>query len=79
LAGLSNRFWFESIFSSVAGILAIITSFWHDWIEIVFGTDPDSGNGSAEWLVVSILLLVAVILAVGARYEWKRAQIVARS
>lgn len=79
LAGLRNRFWLESVFGSAAGILAIITFFWHDWIETVLGTDPDSGNGSAEWLAVSILLLVAVMLAVGARYEWKRAQIASSS
>jgi hypothetical protein len=76
--GLRSRFWLESVLGSATGILAIITLFWHDWIEAVFGIDPDSGNGSAEWLAVSILLFLAVLLAAGARREWRRAQPAAR-
>jgi hypothetical protein len=53
-------------------MLAVITLFWHDWIEAVFRIDPDSGGGSAEWLIVVVLLLVTVALAVGARHEWRR-------
>jgi undecaprenyl pyrophosphate phosphatase UppP len=76
-SGLRHRFWLESIFGSVSGILAIITVFWHDWIEVVFGTDPDSGNGSAEWLAVLVLFLLTAALAVGARREWRRARLAA--
>jgi hypothetical protein len=61
----------------VTGIVAIITLFWNDWIEAVFGVDPDNGNGSAEWLVVLILLFLTVALALGARLEWRRAKLVA--
>ncbi len=68
------RFWLESIVGSITGIMAVVTFFWHDWIETVFGVDPDKGSGSAEWLVVVILLLVTVMLAVVARLEWRRAQ-----
>jgi hypothetical protein len=73
--GLRLRFWLESVLGSVIGILAIVTLFWHDWIEAVFGVDPDKGNGSAEWLVVVILLVVTATLAVGARIEWRRARL----
>jgi hypothetical protein len=78
LSGLRYRFWLEFIFGSASGIVAIITLFWHDWIEVVFGTDPDSASGSAEWLVVFSLLLISVALAAGARHEWRRAQVAAR-
>jgi len=74
-SGLRLRFWLESVLGSITGILAIVTLFWHDWIETVFGADPDKGNGSAEWLVVAVLLLVTVTLAVGARVEWRRARL----
>jgi hypothetical protein len=50
--------------------------FWQDWIETLFGVDPDGGNGTAEWLIVLILLLLASVLAVRARLEWRRAQAV---
>jgi undecaprenyl pyrophosphate phosphatase UppP len=71
---LRYRFWWESIVGSITGIMAVVTLFWHDWIETVFGVDPDKGSGSAEWLVVVILLLVTVVLAVAARLEWRRGQ-----
>jgi tetrahydromethanopterin S-methyltransferase subunit E len=77
-SGLRHQFWLESISGSVTGIAAVITLFWHDWIEAVFGIDPDSGNGSAEWLIISVLLIVTVALAVGGRREWRRAELAAR-
>ena len=76
-SGLRYRFWLESIFGSITGVAAVVTLFWHDWIEAVFGVDPDKGSGSAEWLVVLILLLLTVAFAAGARLEWRRAQFAA--
>ena len=75
-SGLRIRFWIESVFASATGVLAIVTTFWPDWIESVFGSDPDHGNGSAEWLVVAVLAVVTVALVAGARYEWRRARVV---
>ena len=72
---LSRRFWLETVAGSITGCLAIITLFWPDWIEAVFGVDPDHGNGSAEWLAVIVLLLITIVLAIGARIEWRRAQL----
>ena len=77
-SGLRRRFWLESICGSVTGMLAVITLFWHDWIEAVFRVDPDSGNGSAEWLAVLVLLIATVALASGARREWRRAGLATR-
>lgn len=34
--GLRHKLWLESIPGSVTGVLAIVTTFWRDWIEIVF-------------------------------------------
>jgi len=77
-SGLRRRFWLQSICGSVTGIVAVITLFWHDWIEAVFKIHRDSGNGSAEWLIVLVLLLATVTLASGARREWRRAELAAR-
>jgi hypothetical protein len=76
-SGLRRRFWLESVLGSITGAVVVITLFWHDWIEIIFGVDPDEGNGSAEWLVVVILLAATVVLALGARLEWRRARLAA--
>lgn len=72
--GLRSRFWVESILASVTGILAIVTIFWQDWIEAVFGVDPDHGSGSAEWAAVVVLALAAAGFAAGARIEWRHAR-----
>src|SRR5215467_13455829 len=54
-----------------AGVLGILTIFWHDWIEALTGQDPDQHNGSAEWLVVAGLLAVAVTAGLTARRHWR--------
>ena len=74
---LRHRFWLESILGSATGIAAIVTLFWHDWIEVVAGTDPDHGNGSAEWLAVLVLAVITIALAAGAWHEWRHAQLCA--
>jgi undecaprenyl pyrophosphate phosphatase UppP len=55
----------------VAGILGILTIFWHDWIEALTGWDPDQHSGSVEWAVVVVLLVVAVAVGLVARRDWK--------
>jgi len=44
----SLAFWIESFAGSFTGFLAILTLVWRDWIEGVFGYDPDHHNGSFE-------------------------------
>lgn len=73
--GLRHRFWLQSVLGSTACILAVVTLFWRDWIEAVFGLDPDKHNGSAEWVVVAVLLIVTATLAIAARLEWCRARL----
>ncbi len=46
-----------------------------DWIEIVFGVDPDSGSGLLEWTLVGLLAAVTAALGVAARVEWVRARL----
>ena len=55
----------------MTGFLAVLTIFWHDWIEVVTGTDPDRYNGSLAWLIVAGLAIACVILAVAARHSWR--------
>src|ERR1700735_1897894 len=54
----------ETAVALVAGLLGIITIFWHDWIEALTGWDPDHHNGSFEWLIVAALLAVAIVVGV---------------
>jgi hypothetical protein len=66
------RFWLEAVIGGATATLGIVTLVWHDWIEAVFGTDPDQHNGSVEWLVVAALLAAALALGGLARADWKR-------
>lgn len=54
-----------------AGVLGILTIFWHDWIEALTGWDPDHHDGGVEWIVVVGLLAVAAALGLVARLQWR--------
>jgi Na+-driven multidrug efflux pump len=58
-----------------ASVLAVVTLVWPDWIEIVFGADPDEGSGAVEWAIVIVLGLVAFGAAVAGNYEMRRARV----
>lgn len=67
------RFWVETVFAGLAVGLMVVTLVSPEWIEWLTGADPDGGNGSLEWAVVTACAAVAVISAVQARREWRRA------
>jgi hypothetical protein len=67
-----TRFRIEAVLAVVATVFLILTLVWKDWIEIVFGVDPDHGDGSAEWLIAGGAALLAVVFGVLARMDWRR-------
>ena len=68
------RLWVETGMATITGVLFVITLVWRDWIERVFGVEPDGGNGSFEWLIVGVLLVATITLFLLARSEWRRAR-----
>ena len=38
---VSSAFWVECAFGSISTFLALLTLMWPDWIERVFGYDPE--------------------------------------
>jgi len=64
----------ETCLAVVAGTLAVATLFWPTWIETLFGVEPDGGSGEAEWLIVAVLALVAVMLGLLARRHYRVAR-----
>jgi hypothetical protein len=54
-----------------AGVLGILTIFWHDWIEVLTGWDPDQHDGSLEWIIVAGLLVVGISMGLVARRHWR--------
>jgi hypothetical protein len=68
-------FWIESALAGAAAALALATLVWRDWIEWVFGVDPDQQSGSAEWLVVGTLLTAALVLGLLAGRQWRTSRV----
>lgn len=68
------RFRIEIATASIAFALFVLTLAWSDWIEILFGWDPDDHSGTAEWAIVGGLLVLALLLFGAARSEWRRLQ-----
>ncbi|MEU2062459.1 ABC transporter permease [Streptomyces sp. NPDC013455] len=67
------RAWMEIVAATVSGILFIVTLLWRDWIERLFGVDPDMGSGALEWTIVLVALIATVGFSLLARSEWRRA------
>jgi undecaprenyl pyrophosphate phosphatase UppP len=68
---LKVRVRLETAVALGAGVLGILTVFWHDWIEALTGWDPDHHNGSVEWVVVVGLLAVAIVAGFFAHRHWR--------
>lgn len=68
-------FWVEVALAALSGLLALLTLVTREWIELLFGVDPDGGDGSLEWLLVVALAVVALVLAAVARVEWRRTSV----
>jgi hypothetical protein len=67
-----KRFWLEAALAAAGLALALLTLAWPEWIEEIFGIEPDGGNGAAEWGIVIALIGAAVALGLTARREWRR-------
>jgi hypothetical protein len=61
----------ETAIALLSGLLGVVTIFWRDWIEALTGWDPDQQNGSAEWLIVAGLLVIAVAMGTVASRHWR--------
>lgn len=62
-----TRAWSATILSLLA-----FTAAMPDWIEALFGVDPDSGSGSLEALIALGLAVLAVISGAGAARAWRK-------
>jgi hypothetical protein len=74
-AKVSVRFWVELVAGTLSTLMFVVTAVWPQWIEGVFGFDPDGGSGEAEWGLSAGLCAFTLLMFVAARREWKRAAI----
>ena len=66
------RFWIEVALAVVAAGLGILTLITREWIELLFGIDPDRGSGALEWAIVAALFVASLALALIARWDRRR-------
>lgn len=69
------RFWIEVALASLTGVLALITPIFPDWIELIFGWDPDQHDGTVESLIVIVLFIVTAAIAGLAVVESRRTRV----
>jgi hypothetical protein len=67
------RFWLEVACGLLGCVLFTVTLVSHEWIELIFGVNPDGGSGSLELAIAFGLLAVAAGSGVLAVREWRRA------
>ena len=72
---MRKRFWFEIVVGGLGIVLLAVTLISREWIEIVFGVDPDHGSGAAEVAVSVGLLGVAAVSFYLARREYVRPRV----
>lgn len=59
---LQARVWIETGLASLTAGLVLLTRVWGEWIEAVFGIDPDCHGGFLEWMTVGVLFAACVAL-----------------
>jgi hypothetical protein len=67
-----KRFWIEAILAGASGVFFLLTVLWDDWIEVVFGVDPDHGDGGAEWAIAIGAAVLAIVFGLAARIDWRK-------
>jgi uncharacterized membrane protein YhaH (DUF805 family) len=66
------RFWAALVLGCVSAVLFVLTLITREWIEVVFGVDPDHGSGALEWAIVIVTAVAAIACLGYARFEWRR-------
>jgi hypothetical protein len=65
------RFRLEVGLAALNALLFVATVAWPEWIEAIFGIEPDHGDGSLEWLILGVTALCAIGASLRARADWR--------
>ena len=66
---LTRRIWTETALATLTAAIALLTIVWPDWIEVIFGVDPDGGNGALEWGFVGLSAFASLMFGLRARAD----------
>jgi hypothetical protein len=63
--------WVETVLAAASAGLFLLTLVWREWIEAVFGVEPDGGDGSLEFALPVVLLCITITLSLLVRRDWR--------
>ena len=71
-----SRVMVESLLAALSAAALVLTSLWPQWIEGLFGLEPDGGSGETEWgLALGLAALTMVFIArAGRAWRFQRQQ-----
>jgi hypothetical protein len=67
-----RRFLIETALAVASAALLLLTLISKEWIEFLFGVDPDGGSGALEWAIVGAMLALTVAFGALARRDRPR-------
>ena len=67
-----RRFLIETALAVASAALLLLTLISKEWIELLFGVDPDGGSGTLEWAIVAALVAMTVAFGALARRDRPR-------
>ncbi len=71
---LRKRFRLEIGLATITGLVFVLTLTQRQWIEVLFGVDPDHGSGLLEWAMVITSFLATVTFCALAGNEWRKSR-----
>ena len=69
---LRKRFWLLAFSAALSAVLLLLTVVRPDWIEVLFGVDPDAGDGSVERLITIASFGLTIAFTILGTVEWTR-------
>jgi hypothetical protein len=64
----------EAALAKLFVLLTVLTLVWPDWIDKFTGYRPDAGNGDAEWGIIILFAVLALIASLMARRDYRLAE-----
>jgi hypothetical protein len=66
-----TRVMVESLLAALSAAPLVLTFFWPQWIEGLFGFEPDGGSGETEWGLSIGLAVATIVFIARAGRAWR--------
>lgn len=61
-----------TVLTAVSALALVASILWPQWIETIFGIEPDGGSGAAEFAISAVLVATTVLFFLLTRLERRR-------